>query len=239
MIEPLRSQYLAVLGIENYVPRFVLPYAKLSEPCEWLDASIESAMPAVLVDENVIAESAVEQNALSEKSVQRAPIIGAEIKRPSRVVENSTAKASAAQGEAGPQFALSVVLAAGGILLIDAAPASSAERTAFQALLNNMLPALRPAAAQYVLDIFLWPMTKQPKISRDADAAKETLSAYLNKQIKQRAIDVVLLLGEAAQQWCVLENEVRVIKSSSLLACVKDPALKRPLWNDIRHIAEK
>ncbi len=243
MIEPLRSQYLAALGIENYVPRFILPGAKLSESCEWLDAPIETANSTEIVNESTIEPARDGKSA--SIVVQRTPIIEPAARRPLRTSENSEIKAPNAQSERvansqpEPQFALSIVLAAGGILLIDAAPASNAEHAAFQKLLSNMLPALRPAAAQYVLDSFVWPLTRQPKIPRDAEAAKETLSAYLNKQIKQRAIDVVLLLGEAAQQWCIFESEVRVIKSSSLLACAKDPALKRPLWNDIRHLAER
>lgn len=237
MQEPLRSQYLAALGIDNYAPRFILPGAKISEPCGWFDAPADSAHLSAVIEEKVITPSAGHQKALSENIVQRP--VESTPKSLARVIENVTAKIPVAQSETGPQFALSIVLATGGILLIDAAPASSVERTGFQKLLSNMLPALRPEAAQYVLDVFIWPLTRQPKISRDAEAAKETLSAYLNKQIKQRAIDVVLLLGEAAQQWCILESDVRLVKSTSLLACVHDPALKRPLWNDIRHLAER
>jgi hypothetical protein len=254
MIEPLRSQYLAALGIENYAPRFILPGAKLSEPCAWLEIPDSDSPNHALVDESAstdktlgeknIAEKIVSEKAASE-SAQRTPGIDTTVKRPSRLDEpprhnqTGSGKIPNAPVETGPQFALSIVLATGGILLIDNAPASSAERSAFQQLLNNMLPALRPAAAQYILDIFLWPLTRQPKIPRDAAAAKETLSAYLQKQIGQRSIDTVLLLGEAARQWCVFESNVRVIESSSLLACVKNPALKRSLWNDIRHVAER
>ena len=248
MIEPLRSQYLAALGIENYVPRFVLPGAKASMPCAWLEAPAAVApAPAALIGEGLVDDAASSaettvppQSARAE--VRRAPVVEQETRRPVRagVGDTAAAKAPPARTAAGPQFALSIVLAGGGLLLIDSAPASNAERTAFQTLLNNMLPALRPAAAQYVLDIFLWPLTRQPKIPRDADAARETLAAYLHKQIQQRAIDTVLLLGEAAQQWCALADvEVKVVNSISLLACVHDPALKRPLWNDIRHLAER
>lgn len=239
MQEPLRSQYLAALGIDSYVPRFILPGAKISESCEWFNAPTGSVHLSAVIEGKVITPSGAghDQKALSENIVQRS--VESTPKSLARVIENVTAKISVAQSETGPQFALSIVLATGGILLIDAAPVSSVERTGFQKLLSNMLPALRPEAAQYVLDVFIWPLTRQPKISRDAEAAKETLSAYLNKQIKQRAIDVVLLLGEAAQQWCILESDVRLVKSTSLLACVHDPALKRPLWNDIRHLAER
>jgi hypothetical protein len=240
MIEPLRSQYLVALGIENYVPRFVLPGAKLSEPCDWLDAPSEVIGREIPAEENI----AVDQNQRENQprgEIQRPSLINVDAKRPHRSNENSIPAAPkiVAAHNAGPQFALSVVLASGGILLIDDAPASNAERNAFQTLLKNMLPALRPQAAQYILDSFIWPLSRQPKIPRDADAAKETLAAYLNKQIKQRSIDIVLLLGEAAQQWCVVEDDIRIVKSTSLLACAKDPALKRTLWNDIRHLAER
>ena len=232
MLEPLRSQYLAALGVDNYAPRFILPGAKLSEPCAWLETFDESAHSESANSESTNSEPTQSEMAAPPKTQQIAPVIEPIVKRALR-----------ANVEAGPKFALSIVLSAGGILLIDDAPTSSADRTGYQKLLNNMLPALRPAAAQYpeghkyVLDIFLWPLTRQPQIPRDADAAKETLAAYLHKQVQQRAIDTVLLLGEAAQQWCTFaDTDVRIVKSTSLLACVSDPALKRPLWNDIRHL---
>ncbi len=245
MLEPLRSQYLAALGIDNYVPRFILPVAKSSAPCEWLETLEENPNTSAPIDARVVVDQSVNQQARAEKSadetLRRAPIIDAVSKRAN---ENANATSASAPATAlptndAPQFALSIVLAAGGLLLIDAAPASSAERSAYQKLLNNMLPALRPAAAQYVLDIFIWPHTRQPKVARDANAAIETLAAFLHKQIQQRAVDTVLLLGETAQRWCTLaDTDVRVVKSTSLLACAQDPALKRPLWNDIRHLAQ-
>lgn len=243
MLEPLRSQYLAALGIDSYVPRFMLPGAKLSEPCAWLEAPAEIPNLSVPIEANAAAGQPLVEKNIPEKSasavVSRTPLIEPVVQRPARISENVSAKSPTAQHEAGPQFALSIVLAGGGILLIDAAPASSAERSAFQKLLNNMLPALRPAAVHYVLDIFIWPLTRQSKVPRDAEAAIETLAAHLSRQIGQRGIDTVLLLGETAQRWCAfLENELRTVKSSSLLACVQDPALKRPLWNDIRHLAD-
>jgi hypothetical protein len=239
--EPLRSQYLAALGIDNYVPRFILPAAKLSEQCVWIESNNESvdadSARVETLQNKSIAPSSVNQTIQSEKT-QRTPVADTAIRRTEAIGANIAEK-PAHTPIAGPQFALSIVLAAGGILLIDDAPVSSAERSGYQKFLSNMLPALRPAAAQYVLDIFLWPMTQQPKISRDAAAAKETLTAHLHKQIQQRAIDTVLLLGTTAQQWCVLaEANVRIVKSSSLLACVRDPALKRQLWNDIRHLSQ-
>lgn len=245
MIEPLRSQYLAALGVVNYVPRFVLPGAKTSVAYEWLDpdavalaetsAAVDTTETAAVTTSTLAEDLAVTETPPSFQA--RKPITDTANDRAPR--DDAAVASPRSQADAGPQFALSMVLAAGGILLIDAAPASSAERSAFQKLLNNMLPALRPAATQYVLDIFIWPLTRQPKVPRDAAAACEALAAYLHKQIAQRAIDTVLLLGEEAQRWCALaDTDVRVVKSSSLLACVHDPKLKRPLWNDIRYLAE-
>lgn len=234
MLEPLRSRYLAALGIENYVSRRILPGAKLSEPCAW-DAD------AAVVDSQTDIAPARAQPTPPDISTQRKPIVEqTATARIAQTVDKSIDNLVAAHAMTAPQFALSVVIG-GGILLIDDVPASNAARTEYQKLLNNFLPALRPAAAQHVLDTFMWPMLKNPQVARDATAAIETLSAYLSKQIDQCTIDTVLLLGSAAQQWCTMptSSTIRTIKSISLLACLHDPAQKRQLWNDVRHLAKR
>ncbi|HEY3698230.1 MAG TPA: hypothetical protein VGK97_02790 [Spongiibacteraceae bacterium] len=233
MLEPLRSHYLAALGIENYVPRRILPGAKLSEPCAWDTnaAAVESPSDIALTHAQGVTPQTPPTTSTQRKSI---------VEKTVAALVAQTSDKSAAVDATAPQFALSVVIG-GGILLLDDAPASNAARTEYQKLLNNFLPALRPAAAQYVLDIFMWPMLKNPQIARDAAAAVETLSAHLSKQIDQRAIDTVLLLGSVAQQWCTMppSSTIRTLKSISLLACLHDPAQKRQLWNDVRHLAER
>ena len=231
MLEPLRSRYLAALGVDVYVPRAILPAAKCSDVCVWDEAAFAEASPVEI-------SAAPGGEALAQKTAvrARAPIIDVERKSAAPIVVREAARRAES---AAPKFALSIVLAANGVLLIDDAPASSAARHDYQRLLGNFLKAVNKDP-QFDLDIFFWPMHKNPSIAQDEAAAKETLAAYLHKQIQQRAIHTVLLLGAAAQQWVSLdETLLRSIRSNSLLACLHDSSLKRQLWSDVRELSER
>lgn len=230
MLEPSRSRYLAALGIDMYVPRVVLPGARVSPLCEWDELPLaEIAEPPVLPE--------LPGNVLEQKrsAPPLTPVLDPSQKptRATPIPPRETARVE----HPVPKFALSVVLAANGVLLIDDAPASGAARNEYQRLLGNFLNAVNKDG-QFVLDLFVWPLRNSPAIVQNEQAARETLAAHLHKQIQQRAIKTVLLLGEAAQQWVQLDNsELTCIRSNSLLGCLRDPSLKRQLWHDVRGLA--
>jgi hypothetical protein len=232
MLEPSRSRYLAALGIDVYVPRVVLPGAGASVLCEWDEQALaETAEPAGIPE--LLGKTfgaALEPNPVASIP---APVLAGEQKpvrpAPARDVQRTE--------QPVPRFALSIVLAANGVLLIDDAPASSAVRNDYQRLLGNFLNAVNKDG-QFVLDLFAWPLRNSPPIVQGEAAAKETLAAHLYKQIQQRGIKTVLLLGESAQRWVCLESpELNCIRSNSLLGCLRDPSLKRQLWHDVRGMA--
>ena len=242
MREPLRSRYLAALGVDNYVPRMILPGARLSTVCEWdveaLEAALLEPQPAAksiarplaaLINDEAKAPPAV---SLRERST--APVQPAE--NEAQTAATSADKPSATSSVI-PSFALGIALAANGVMLIDDAPASAAARGAYERLLGAFLKAVNKDS-HFALDVFSWPLRKSPHIAQDENAARETLAAHLQKQIQQRGLTTVLLLGETAQQWAPLENAgVRCIRSASLLACLQDASLKRQIWTDVRDLA--
>lgn len=231
MLEPLRSHYLDALGIEMYVPRFVLPAAKTSTACEWSIDAQEAAHAEIAAE----IPQAIVPNSLKQTPIARDIDI-----QPARVAPVTPAstpiKTAAANTVATPKFALSVTFVDGDILLIDDAPATNAERGEFQKLLTNFLFALRRRPVQFALDIFLWPMLKSTALQQDATAAREALNAYLQKQMQQRNVQRVLILGATAQEWCVLEEnpQLHCVRSVSLLQCLREPAHKRELWHAVR-----
>jgi len=236
VLEPQRSQYLRALGIEVYVPRLVLPGAKPSPLCEWDFLPPPSTSAPASID--------TEPAAIANPARQRPLTDALQID----IAEQATAKAvadianevrGATVVAAPPKIALSVVIGDGGILIVDDTPATTALRADYLRLLSNILFAVNGRNAQPSLDVFLWPLTKRPQLDQSAEAARETLAAHIQKQIQQYGIRTVLLLGDAAQQWCALDSDsLRCIKSVSALACLKAPATKRALWNDIRQLAE-
>lgn len=247
MLEPRRSRYLRALGIDSYVPRFVLPGARPSAVCEWEVTPAPEALAVVAV---VAAEAAaVPQHTAAqpdaapphaEQAVRsRVPEIDLQQTSAPRRAEAVAPVATAARvdAEAAPKIALGIAVG-GGILLVDDAPANPAERGEFQRLLGNVLFALRGDGAPPALDVFLWPMSKQPQLDRSAAAARETLAAHIQNQIQRHAVHTVLLLGTAAQQWAQIDAEgLRCVRTVSALGCLREPAQKRQLWQDIRHLA--
>jgi hypothetical protein len=228
MLEPTRSRYLAALGIDIYVPRAVLPGALVSPPCEWEALSTgDIAEPARRPELNAPA------SALKAAPPISAPLIDT-VRKPVQPIPVRTPRNPDA---IIPKFALSVVLAANGVLLIDDAPPTSAIRNEYQRLLGGFLQAVN-SDPQFALEIFFWPLRNSSPIAQDENAAKETLAAYLQKQIQQRSIKTVLLLGAVAQRWVALDDaQLRYIRSNSLLGCLSDPSLKRQLWNDVRELS--
>lgn len=236
MLEPMRSRYLAALGVDMYVPQVILPGAKLSTACEWDVAALEASIPAAPVIESIKTEVASKV----EMTPSRVVVVDAE-KKPPRQSTQPFIASPTTPTVVVPKFALSIVLAANGILLIDDAPGPQSTRSEYERLLGNFLTAVNKDG-QFSLDIFFWPMHKNAQIVQDENAAKETLAAHLHKQIQQRALHTVLLLGDAAQRWVDLALDLdtqplRCIRSNSLLACLREPALKRQLWSDVRELS--
>jgi hypothetical protein len=237
MLEPMRSRYLAALGVDMYVPQLILPGAKLSTACEWDVAALEAPVVAPPGIESIKTE--VEPQVPMAQA--RVPVVESE-KKPTRPATAEPTSATPTAAVVVPKFALSIVRAANGVLLIDDAPVAAA-RSEYERLLGNFLNAMLKDG-QCSLDIFFWPMHKSAQIVQDENAARETLAAHLHKQIQQRALHTVLLLGDAAQRWVDLDaalgvdgQALRCIRSTSLLACLREPALKRQLWNDVRELS--
>jgi hypothetical protein len=266
VLEPRRSQYLRALGIDVYVPRFILPGAAESQPCAWESVTLAAGDAAGAAEINsatnssvITADTAAMSSAAADVISDVITDVAATVRQRSlptdlaidlnptatRRINPSAGVVLATSSDSGavvpaPKFALSVVVSSCGILIVDGAPPNSGARSEYLKLLGNILLALRTKSAQPQLDVFLWPAVKHPQLDQGAEAARETLAAYLHNQIQRYAINTVLLLGDAAQQWCAFDGSdeiLRCVKSVSALACLQAPHNKRQLWQDIRHLA--
>jgi hypothetical protein len=230
MLEPWRSQYLSAMGVELYVPRAILPGAKLSLPCEW--------------DEQALVEPEIEPVDIAEliapttptQPVRRAPPL--EQTRAQRRSE-PIAPTPSADNAATPRFTLSIISGDNGVLIVDDAP--SGARTDYLRMLGNLLFALQGGTANPTLEVFAWPMAKtNPRLDQSATAAREALAGYLQKHIDQRAVHTVLVLGDAARSWAApalqQNNALRCAVSVSAWLCLREPQVKRQLWQDVRHL---
>lgn len=250
MLEPWRSHYLHALGIDVYLPRVILPGAKPSTQCEWdLPAPPETPAQAETdispIDDIDAARGAAPEFAARAAAAAPEPPTGARMPvldepRAQRREPRATPAPRPSGSAAIPRFAFSVV-STDGALVVDEAPPGGAARADYLRLLGNLLFALNGGNAKPALDVFIWPMVKNPQIDQSADAAREALAAYLQKQVHNRAIRTVLLLGENAQHW-LAESARRQLGATCAVSvsawpCLRDAAAKRRLWRDLRHLA--
>jgi len=247
MLEPWRSHYLHALGVDVYLPRVMLPGARPSVVCEWDWAAEQSARlssPDTAIEEAAPAESAIAPATIPESTAKPAnrppvPVIEERAARREPVAQTAV---RARDGASIPQFALSVI-ATDSALIVDEAPRNSAARAEYLRLIGNVLFALQGGAAAPTLDVFIWPMVKNnPQIDQGADAAREAVAAYAQKQIHNRGLRTVLLLGDSAQRWlpesaCARLDVACAASSVSGWRCLGEPAMKRQLWLDLRHLA--
>lgn len=246
MLEPWRSRYLQALGVDIYVPRVVLPGAKPALEPAWDPTALMPAPAVAPVPKAPTAASAVaptptqrEAIALPTLELPRAGGRSAPEPRPTKAVEPSATTVPTAPAT---RFTLTVVQA-DGVVILDDAPTGGG-RADYQKLLANLLFALGHRPATLGFDIFQWPpAVKMSQLDQGDDAARETLSAYLQKRLQGGG--TLLLLGESAGHWVPAELRQQLtpaplicgVSVVGLWTCLREPTAKRQLWKDLRPLA--
>ncbi len=216
MNELQRQAYLSALGIENYMPRWILSSAPASVACilpsieiEGLAASTSSplidslssspvAIAPVKLDSSVAIDMLVGDLDVMQRPV--APVNAASILRQ---FEEKKAPVVA-------PFSLSLWRPVPGFLIIDSRNAAMALPT--ELLLGNILRvvlgAIKPELNEEVLR---WPMIENRFVSRTASDARNELQTWLAVENELHPISRLWLLGENASQYFV-DEDVSVIQ---------------------------
>ena len=267
MSEQRRMEYLDALGIEQFVPRKVLPGAKPSL------ALIRSEIQTGATAEHASKENhRLQEERLKEPASASVPIVPA--RRPSalgqpvaQLVEQVTQRLiapGAAQAEPQPtrapqtasslvppqrvlRFALTVWQVPGW-LWIDSRQSQQALPT--DALLHNLLLALNiqePAKAE----VINWPPVESPLQTQDWAEARDMLKNFLAPRLQPA--DRLILMGEAAYNACtqgpfdyaerlaegLLPNPKNpCLLAPSLAQILRQPELKAGLWQQLKQLQQ-
>jgi hypothetical protein len=262
--EGQRQAYLQAMGIDCYEPRLQLSGALQSEliAISEFDQSTASASPlnnnhlqtavdSAVVNNNVvkstevtsrIGSAAAAAQALLNDDVKSATVITA-----NKVIELTEPLVAAAQAEMQtvPEFALSIIKGQQ-ILLIDEGLSGDINPADYLQMLRNMLLALGAGKQQLSIDAFVWPMIKNSQIDQSESAARQTLQAFLAKQVAQSNIRHVILMGPTAVQYSSEQTlsagelqqhpdlSVPVIATLSAGPMLSKPELKRQVWQHLQ-----
>lgn len=241
MNELQRQAYLSVLGIENYMPRWYLPYAP--EPVSCIlpligddnssvvsVASEANASPSIVTFSTKL-DSMVAIEMLGNLDVRQKPIAPVQVASILQQIEEKKAPVVA-------PFSLSLWRPVPGFLIIDSRNTSMALPT--ELLLSNMLRAVLGTLKHDLKEeVLRWPMIENRFVSRTASDARNELQTWLAVENELRPINRLWLLGENAAQYFVatdisaLDCRWQRVPVSGLVGQASINALLLPSLNEL------
>lgn len=202
-----RQTYLSAMGVDTYMPRFQLPFARVSIACE-IQPFVEDVF-SVAEQQSPNADSSFVQKpaSVNMSTVNVAPVVSLignifEEPKVSRTVPQSVSAADIlAQLDSKPKtiepFSLSIWRPISGLMVVDSRNIKLALPTEqlFQNIMRSFFPGDAVVAKEEVLR---WPAIENSFAKRSAGDARNELQTWLSVQHEIRPIKHLLLMGSNA-----------------------------------------
>ncbi|QFT53571.1 hypothetical protein [Microbulbifer sp. THAF38] len=247
MNELQRAEYLSVLGIASYVPRFVLPLAPEPRQAELPPAEPDSAAGQPLQQANNPLPQSVAQ-IVDVPVIQKRDTVAAEISALTGATKvQAPAKPAIATPVAAPSqqvkpFVLNCWRLGETLLAVDSHEPGAA--LPLDALFGNIVRALNWHELPRQQERLHWPMAENRfGPAADASEARDTFSSWLEASCSRYPVQSIWLMGREAQEFCTpqtLESDinhwgsVRILPMPSLSQLLQQPLRKRELWQLLR-----
>ncbi len=242
MNELQRQAYMEAMGVDCYVPRLHLPAAMPSVLCEipeLAEVPVANTEPSVApIAKGKNGSAAAMQALLGEDEPNKAQAQQSVEAVTEQLVQTTSATSI-------PHFALSIVRGSN-ILIVDDGLPGHINPAEYLQLLHNIVFALGAGKQQLAIDSFVWPMVKNSQIDQSETAARQTLDAFLSKQVEQYKAHYIIVMGETAATYITSEAlatatlhthpqwQLPLICTNSASPMLDDPSLKRAVWNDLQ-----
>ena len=258
MNEYQRQAYLSALGVENYMPRWLLAAAPAVKQCDLpvFNFPAEQNDPRVVPEGSVTQSTETSNNLLSKKTA--SPLAVADVLRDlsvelkpqkAEMAEVQEMPAPAANSEMIAPFALSIWRPGQELLVIDSRNSRLALPT--EKLLSNILPTLLVAAGGAIREeVIRWPLVENAQVARTTADARSALQVWLEVELERRPVKYLLLMGENSTRYLLpeyiayhnslwqkplVENFAGdILITPSLVELLQQPTLKRELWHALQ-----
>ncbi|TGD71182.1 hypothetical protein E4634_19425 [Mangrovimicrobium sediminis] len=228
MDDRYRMHYLQAMGIDAYTARYALPGAAPSRlvpvPAvpEWTapaepEAETPVAPPAMPTPDMPVLETRAPRRRETDAPAQTAPTRPA---APAEVV----------------RFSLAAVFC-GGLAWVELLPGRPLAREQVK-LIHAMARAVGDAAQTPLTAQFDWPMHTNQQFDLGVDAARDSVAAFLARQLQEQQCRALVLLGEECLPYIGGLGDVLVVKTRSTVQMFEEPACKRQVWRDLRVLAK-
>lgn len=248
MDEITRQEYLQKMGIQAYFPRYILPAALISEPCDWPDLveQISGSVEASEISEFSSLKAGLKTELKAELKTSLEPAQSVELKS---LPETETAKLAAGESPVTSQiepesneirFQLAFIQVNDAILALILLPhvrASNSLSQAHKLLFRNICISLNQDSADLNFDIkpFSWPFAESIHMDKSETAAKTALGAYMEQLRDVYKYQHLLLMGENLLRLVTAVAGCDITACRSLDEMLKMPQLKREVWQQLKH----
>jgi hypothetical protein len=237
-----RREYLQAMGITQYVPRWILPGAKVSmliETSMRVEAPMLAEMPLSEPPSETLASPRVLETVVTGLVESLVPT--------RKNIESPPEKVVPTESESVPPFTLSIWRPSAALMVLDARPSGQALPT--QALLHNILRAKGIESLSGEPDVQRWPpMAGQP--AGTWAAVHEMTLAFLQARLELQPAAYLWLMGESAYRAVVADGKsyadslgqalnlealgTLALVLPSLSDMLRQPQLKAITWSAIR-----
>lgn len=244
MNELQRQNYLSALGIENYMPRWRLPFApepiacvipaiafEKLEPSSGSPAVIEQTISSVISSIAPLkAESAIAVDVLANLDVRQKPSAPINAAAILQQLEDKKPVVVA-------PFSLSVWRPVPGFLIIDSRNTTLALPT--DLLLNNILRTCLAEKFNLNEEVLRWPMIENRFVSRTEVDARNELQTWLAVENELRPINRLWLFGENSGKYFIAadisatEHRWQKVAINGLTGQMQLTALLLPSLNEL------
>lgn len=263
MNEALRLDYLQAMGVDMYVPRFVLdgaapsPILELEFATEDDYSDIDGGEVASFDADAEYQQMVEAQERKAAAPVGEAPRAGSRIASALQELGFETAKPPSALGEqennatgaandvaSSPEFTVELVATGIGLIMIvdtsTAAPTPAEKR-----LMANIATAVSrhhklTKTPEFGTSRFQWPVLKTPGLTLGGDAAKEALQANIMAQAERQQAHCVILFGGTLQPYidaATLQSAgIQLLFAAEPSAMLADGSQKAALWQNLRKV---
>jgi len=251
MNERQRMQYLEAMGITMFVPRWILPGARMSAQLAVAEPEVEMVVEQDPVE--LASEPPSYQIPAAPRPVQAAVSEIMDTLQPQARVETPPAEEPAPAPtreavEPPVQFALTIWRPVPALMILDSRHAGQALPT--QALLENILRAKDVALPPAKPDILLWPPAGVVP-TPGWGAAREMVQAFLQARLERQPARYIWLMGESACHAVLPDHSYQdslgrainldslatlAVVMPSLADMLMQPELKAHTWAAIRSL---
>ena len=265
MNEALRLDYLQAMGVDTYVPRFILDGAAPSPIFEFELPSDDEVAGSDAADIETFDVDA-EYQQMAEVEARAVPAPPAEpLRAGSRIAAAlqelgfdsaapqvntrsplavSPADQAASAAAVSPEFKVELVATGIGLLMI-ADTTTGSPSPAEKRLMANIAVAVSrhhklAKTPEFATSRFQWPVLKTPGLALGNDAAKEALLANVMAQAERQQAHCVILFGSSLQPFidsAMLQTAgIQLLYAAEAAAMLADGGVKSQLWQNLRKL---